>query len=82
VDSYASTGSNRRKAMAGTIRARVRSGMLDPLEKLDFPEGKELTLTILDLPSGLEKDAFLCSAGAWKGLLDADELVRISMPTV
>jgi len=62
--------------MAGTIRARVRSGMLEPLEKLDFPEGKELTLTILELPSGLEKDAFLRSAGAWKGLVDADELVK------
>ena len=36
--------------MTRTIRARVTGGLLEPLEKLDLPEGKEVTLTILMIP--------------------------------
>ena len=32
--------------MADTIRARVRRGMLELLEKVDLPEGTEVTVTI------------------------------------
>ena len=32
--------------MGGTIRVRVRSGMLEPVEKLELPEGKEVTITM------------------------------------
>ena len=28
------------------IRARVRAGKLEPVEKLDLPEGEEVTLTV------------------------------------
>jgi predicted DNA-binding antitoxin AbrB/MazE fold protein len=62
--------------MAGTIRARMKGGMLEPLEALDLPEGKEVTLTILDVPSTRDVDAFRRSAGGWKGTIDADELIK------
>ena len=66
----------RRDAMAGTIRARVRGGMLEPLETLNLPEGKEVTVTILDVPSAGDVDAFRRSAGGWKGTIDAEELIK------
>ena len=36
--------------MAGTIRARFANGVLEPLERLDVPEGEVLTITIIRLP--------------------------------
>jgi len=36
----------RREPMAGTIRARFANGVLEPLERLDVPEGEVLTITI------------------------------------
>lgn len=62
--------------MGGTIRARVRGGVLEPVEKIDLPEGKEVTITIFDLSAGHDPDAFLRSRGGWKGLVDAEELIR------
>ena len=62
--------------MAGTIRARVKGGMFEPLETLDLPEGKAVTLTILDVPSRRDVEAFRRAAGGWKGLIDADELIK------
>jgi len=66
----------RRDAMGGTIRARFRDGVIEPLEKLDLPEGKELTVTILEVPSRDDDEAFRKAAGSWKGLVDADTLIR------
>ena len=48
--------------MAGTIRARFVNGVLEPLERLDVPEGEVLTITIIRLPvkaggGGLERSA-------------------------
>jgi predicted DNA-binding antitoxin AbrB/MazE fold protein len=37
--------------MSRAIRVRVRRGMLEPLERLDLPEGAEVTITIVDPPS-------------------------------
>jgi predicted DNA-binding antitoxin AbrB/MazE fold protein len=68
--------------VAGTIRARVRHGMLEPLEKTDLPEGKEVSVTILEKPAlpDTEKrgmlEALRATAGGWKGLIDAEELKR------
>jgi predicted DNA-binding antitoxin AbrB/MazE fold protein len=67
----------RRDPMAGTIRARFANGVLEPLERLDVPEGEVLTITIIRLPAagkaggGLER-----SAGGWKGLIDAEAFKR------
>ncbi|MFQ5899676.1 MAG: antitoxin family protein [Candidatus Methylomirabilia bacterium] len=62
--------------MGATIRARVRRGVLKPLEKVDLPEGKEVTLTILEVPSDKDFEAFRSAAGAWKGKVDAEALIR------
>jgi len=62
--------------MSGTIRARVNGGVLEPLEKVDLPEGKEVTVTILRVPSNLDLEAFARSAGGWRGTIDAEKLIR------
>ena len=62
--------------MAGTIRARFANGVLEPLERLDVPEGEVLTITIIRLPIKEGGGGLARSAGGWKGLLDAEELKR------
>jgi predicted DNA-binding antitoxin AbrB/MazE fold protein len=62
--------------MAGTIRARVMGGLLKLLDNVDLPEGKEVSITILDLPSREDREAFRRSAGGWKGTVDADALIE------
>lgn len=62
--------------MTGTIRARMKGGMIEPLDRVDLPEGQEIELTILTTPTASDRDAFQCSAGQWKGTLDADALIR------
>jgi predicted DNA-binding antitoxin AbrB/MazE fold protein len=62
--------------MGGTIRARVRGGVLEPLEKTDLPEGKEVLITVLAVAEDPDDEAFLRSAGSWKGLVDAEELIE------
>jgi predicted DNA-binding antitoxin AbrB/MazE fold protein len=62
--------------MAGTIRARFVNGVLEPLERLDVPEGEVLTITIIRLPAGEAGGGLERSAGGWKGLIDAEELKR------
>jgi predicted DNA-binding antitoxin AbrB/MazE fold protein len=49
--------------MAGTIRARVGWGVLELLENIALPEGREVSVTILDVPSPGDCDAFRRSAG-------------------
>ena len=62
--------------MAGTIRARVWRGMLELLEKVDLPEGTEVSVTILETPTTKSADGLRRSAGGWKGLIDAEELIE------
>lgn len=63
--------------MGKTIRARFSKGVIEPLEKVDMTEGKEITVTIMELPIPSEKeDALEASAGGWKGLIDAEELKK------
>lgn len=61
--------------MGGTIRARFTHGVLEPLDTVDLPEGKEVTITIIDVPSGRNFEAFSRSAGGWKGTIDAEALI-------
>ncbi len=63
------------KSVSGTIRARVRGGLLEPLDRIELPEGKEVTITVLRVPTDIDNDAFLRSAGSWKGV-NADKLIR------
>ncbi len=62
--------------MSGTIRARVKSGMLELLDKVDLPEGKEVSITIIDTQTTPSADGLRRSAGGWKGLIDADALIE------
>jgi len=62
--------------MAGTIRARVWRGMLELLEKVDLPEGMEVSVTILETPTTKSADGLRRSAGGWKGLIDAEKLIE------
>jgi predicted DNA-binding antitoxin AbrB/MazE fold protein len=66
----------RKTAVADIIRARVKGGMLELLEKVDLPDGKEVSVTILDIPSREDKEAFRRSAGGWKGTVDTDMLIK------
>lgn len=62
--------------MSGTIHARMKHGILEPLEKIDLSEGEEVMVTILEVPSRRDFEAFRRSAGAWKGTIDAKALIR------
>jgi len=62
--------------MGETIRVRIRGGMLEPLEKVDLPEGQEIMITILDVPTDRDFEAFRRAAGGWKGTIDAEVLIR------
>jgi len=59
-----------------TIRARVKHGVLEPLEKVDLPEGTEVTVTIVETGKKRDPNAFLRAAGSWRGKIDAEELIR------
>jgi len=62
--------------MGGTIRARVKGGVLEPLERMDLPEGKEVLIAVISVAEDPDDEAFLRSAGSWKGLIDAEKFIR------
>jgi predicted DNA-binding antitoxin AbrB/MazE fold protein len=62
--------------MGGTVRVRVRGGVLELLDKVDLPEGEEITVTIIEAPSRRDREAFRRAAGAWKDTVDAETLIR------
>ena len=62
--------------MAGTVRARVGRGVLELLEKVDLPEGREVWVTTLETPAARSSDGLKRSAGVWKGLVDAEKLIE------
>ncbi|MDN3514658.1 MAG: antitoxin family protein [Candidatus Brocadia sp.] len=67
--------------MARTIRARFSHGVIKPLEKLEFLEGEEFTVTIHEIHEKPRKrktfrDALKATAGGWKDLIDAEELKK------
>src|SRR4030042_1136523 len=67
---------HRRIKMGKTVRARYSKGVIKPLEKVDIEEGKEITITIMEVFSKHKLDAFKKSAGAWKGTIDAKKLIE------
>jgi len=46
------------------------------MERIDLPEGEEVTLTITKEPSAEDIEAFRRAAGSWRGKVDAEELIR------
>jgi len=67
---------HRREKMGKTVRAKYSNGVIKPLEKVDIEEGKEITITIMEVSSKHKLDAFKKSAGAWKGTIDAKKLIE------
>jgi len=61
--------------MERTIKARFSEGLIEPLEKLEIEEGKEIIVTIKEKLIR-PKDAFERSAGKWKGTIDAETLIK------
>ena len=62
--------------MPKTIKARYSKGKIEPLEKVDIVEGKELLITLVEVPSESKEDGLKKSAGGWKGTIDADKLIE------
>lgn len=62
--------------MTKTIRARMRGGALEPMERIDLCEGEEVTVTIAKEPTAQDLEAFRRAAGSWRGKVDAEELIR------
>jgi predicted DNA-binding antitoxin AbrB/MazE fold protein len=62
--------------MAKDIRVRVGRGVLELLEDIDLPEGEEVTVTLPEPPTARSRDGLRRSAGAWKGLVDAEKLIE------
>ena len=63
--------------MAKEIRARFSNGVIEPLEKLDLAEGQEINITISERVKGEGmRKALRATAGAWKYLVDGEELKR------
>jgi hypothetical protein len=46
------------------------------LDTLNLPEGKAVTVTMLDVPSACDVGALRRSAGGCKDLIDAEELIK------
>ena len=67
---------NEDDTMGGTVRAKVKEGVLRPLDKLDLPEGQEVTVNILAIPGRRDPGGFARAAGTWKGTVDAERLIR------
>jgi hypothetical protein len=64
-------------AVGKTVRARYRGDRLfETLEPVELEIGKEISLTILDLPGSSEPDAFEKAAGGWAGIVDVDAFLK------
>ena len=61
--------------MSTTIRARMKGGVIEPLEEVDLQEGQEVMITILAAPSTSDLEVFRHSAGRWQGTFDAEALI-------
>lgn len=60
--------------MAKKIRVRFSHGVFKPLEKVEFPEGKEFTITIPDEPKNKNfLDAPKATSGGRKDTIDREE---------
>lgn len=62
--------------MERTIRVRFSHGVIKPLEKVEFSEGEEFTVTIHGIHKKPKRkffrDALKATAGGWKDLIDKD----------
>ncbi|WP_420266645.1 antitoxin AF2212-like protein [Candidatus Magnetominusculus dajiuhuensis] len=64
--------------MAIEIKARISHGVIEPLERIDFPEGKEVTVTIssdIATPKASITEALDAAFGSWADV-DTEKLKR------
>jgi len=55
-----------------TIKARVKGGVIQPLERIDLPEGKEIIVSIEETETLSNEERlrrFKATAGSWKDLV-------------
>jgi predicted DNA-binding antitoxin AbrB/MazE fold protein len=70
------------ETMSGTFRARFKAGVLELLDAVNLSEGAEVSVTIIESAAKKDtraesmRDALNATAGAWKGLIDAETLKR------
>jgi hypothetical protein len=57
------------------VRARVRGGSLELLDRIPLREGDEVLVHIAESVPARDLDALRRAAGAWKDLVDADDLI-------
>ena len=63
--------------MAKEIRAKFFRGVIEPLDEVDLEEGEEFKIIILERDEGKGMiHALRASAGAWKDLVDGEELKK------
>jgi hypothetical protein len=58
-----------------TVRARVRGGSLDLLDRIPLREGDEVLVSISEPVPARDLEALRRAAGAWKDIVDADILI-------
>lgn len=66
----------KRKTGPKTIRARIQRGKIVPVRALKMAEGTEVMVTINTVPSKADLERFKKAAGAWKGHMDAEKMIR------
>jgi len=70
------TRARRKTSIDNVVRARIRRGVIEPVEALDLAEGEEVLVSIFRAPSAGNARAFRRAAGGWKGTLNAESLIR------
>jgi len=55
-----------------TIKAKFSHGVIKPLENIEFPEGREINILILEP----ERDIIDATFGSWADLVDCEELKK------
>lgn len=74
---FSTTIKEKRINMTKKIRARFSHGVFTPLERIDIPDGKELTIDISDeSKKKVFSDVLRETAGAWKNSIDCKELLK------
>ncbi len=64
--------------MTREVKGRFSGGVIELLEPVELEEGEEITLVInRKTHKKIDLEAFLASAGGWKGTHDPEELKRM-----
>jgi len=58
------------------VHARFMNGRLEPVGPLDLTEEAEVAVTIFEFPGRKNRDVSCRAAGAWKGTIVAEDLIR------